>query len=129
MTLSRFRNPALHIITYIEDDEMQDDCRRGKLREYNNVCEAGEEFLVAQNSQHAGVAEDKSSVFSSFLLFFHLLFFFSYLRANLQFTLHDVLSTVVDCFAHIHSPIERTGLTDLQRQNTLPTEHPVLGFI
>jgi len=125
MTLSKFRNPALHIITYSEDDEMQDDCRRGKLHKYNNVCEAGEEFLVAQNSQHAVVAEDKS-VFSSFRL---LLFFFNNLRANLQFTLHDVLSTVIDCFAHIHSAIERTGLTDFQRQNTLLTEHPVLGFI
>lgn len=51
------------------------------------------------------------------------------LTANLQFTLDYVFSDVIDCFAHIHSPIEQTGLTDLQRQNTLLTEHPVLGFI
>lgn len=51
------------------------------------------------------------------------------LTANLQFTLHYVFSAVVDRFARIHSPVEWTGLTDLQRQDALLTEHPVLGFI
>lgn len=88
----------------------------------NTVCDAGEEF-------HAGVAGDKSTSSSVSSSNFSLLFFFSNLRANLQFTLHCVFSTGVDCFAHVHPPIEQTGLTDLQRQNTLLTEHPVLGFI
>lgn len=51
------------------------------------------------------------------------------LTANLQFTLHHVLSAGVHRFAHIHPPVEQTGLTDLQRQDALLTEHPVLGFI
>lgn len=44
-----------HIITYSEDDQMQDGCRREKFCKYNNVCGAGEKFPMAQNSQHAGV--------------------------------------------------------------------------
>lgn len=55
--------------------------------------------------------------------------FHELLTANLQFTLHCVFTAVVDCFARIHSPIKWTGLTDLQRQDTLLTDHPVLGFI
>ena len=51
------------------------------------------------------------------------------LTTNFQFTLHYVLPAVVDRFAHVNSPIERTGLTDLQRKDTLLTEHPVLGLI
>lgn len=51
------------------------------------------------------------------------------LTANLQFTLHYVFSAGVHRFARIHSSVEQTGLADLQRQDALLTEHPVLGFI
>lgn len=51
------------------------------------------------------------------------------LTANLQFTFHHVFSAGVDCFARVHSPVERTRLPDLQRQDAVLAEHPVLGFV
>lgn len=50
------------------------------------------------------------------------------LTADLQFTLHHVLPTAVHRFARVHSPIKGTRFTDLQSQNAVVTEHPVLGF-
>ena len=51
------------------------------------------------------------------------------LTANLQFTLHRVFPALVDRFARVHSTVEQTGLTDLERQNALLTDHPVLCLI
>lgn len=51
------------------------------------------------------------------------------LTANLQFTFHYVFPAVVDGLAHVHAPVEGTGFTDLQRQDALFAQHPVLGFV
>lgn len=51
------------------------------------------------------------------------------LTADLQFTLHHVLPAAVHRLARVHSPIKWTRFTDLQSQNAVVTEHPVLGFI
>lgn len=53
----------------------------------------------------------------------------SVLTADLQLTLHGVLSAGVHGLARVHSPIKWTRLTDLQRQDAVVTEHPVLGFV
>lgn len=51
------------------------------------------------------------------------------LTANLQLALHRVLPAVIDRLAHVNSAIEGTGFADLQRQDAMLAEHPVLGFI
>lgn len=51
------------------------------------------------------------------------------LTANLQLTLHRVLPAVIDRLAHVNSAIEGAGFTDLQRQDAMLAEHPVLGFV
>ena len=51
------------------------------------------------------------------------------LTANLQFTLHNILSTVVDCLADVDPSVEGAGLAYLQRQHSLFAEHAVLGLI
>lgn len=53
----------------------------------------------------------------------------SVLTANLQFTLYSVLPAVVHRLAGVHSAIKRTRFPNLQRQDAVVTEHPVLGFI
>lgn len=51
------------------------------------------------------------------------------LTANFQLTLDRILPAVVDCLTHVNSAIKGTRFTDLQCQNTVLTEHPVLGLM
>lgn len=51
------------------------------------------------------------------------------LTANLQLTLHRVLPALIDRLAHVNSAVEGAGFTDLQRQDAMLAEHPVLGFV
>lgn len=53
----------------------------------------------------------------------------SVLTADLQFTLHSVLPAAVHRLARVHPPVKWTRLPNLQRQDAVVAEHPVLGLV
>lgn len=66
---------------------------------------------------------------SSYICFVLCIFLSKTLTPNFQLTLHCVLPAVIDCLAHVNPAIKGTRFTDLQGQNSVLAEHPVLGLI